>query len=109
MNRILMVEDDDNLVFGIDYTLTSEGYTVVIAGSLEEARKVLKTDTVDLILLDINLPDGSGYDLCREIRTLSQVPIIFLTALDEETNVVAGLDLGADDYMTKPLRTKELL
>ncbi|AIY08789.1 transcriptional regulator [Paenibacillus polymyxa] len=109
MNRILLVEDDDNLVFGIEYTLTSEGYAVVLAGSLEEARKALKTDDVDLILLDINLPDGSGYDLCREIRALSQVPIIFLTALDEETNVVAGLDLGADDYMTKPLRTKELL
>ncbi|OMF81334.1 response regulator transcription factor [Paenibacillus peoriae] len=109
MNRILLVEDDDNLVFGIEYTLTSEGYDVVLAGSLEEARKALKTDDVDLILLDINLPDGSGYDLCREIRALSQVPIIFLTALDEETNVVAGLDLGADDYMTKPLRTKELL
>ena len=109
MNRILLVEDDDNLVFGIEYTLTSEGYTVVIAGSLEEARKAIKTGDVDLILLDINLPDGSGYDLCREIRALSQVPIIFLTALDEETNVVAGLDLGADDYMTKPIRTKELL
>ncbi|OKP70355.1 DNA-binding response regulator [Paenibacillus helianthi] len=109
MNRILLVEDDDNLVFGIEYTLTSEGYTVVLANSLEQARKAFKTDEVDLILLDINLPDGSGYDLCREIRALSRVPIIFLTALDEETNVVAGLDLGADDYMTKPLRTKELL
>ncbi|KAA8745454.1 MULTISPECIES: response regulator transcription factor [Paenibacillus] len=109
MNRILLVEDDENLVFGIEYTLTSEDYTVVIAGSLEEARMVLMADTIDLILLDINLPDGSGYDLCREIRRSSQIPIIFLTALDEEANVVAGLDLGADDYMTKPLRTKELL
>lgn len=109
MNRILLVEDDDNLVFGIEYTLTSEGYTVFVAGSLEEAQKAFKANAVDLILLDVNLPDGSGYDLCREIRTSSQVPIIFLTALDEEANVVAGLDLGADDYMTKPIRTKELL
>ncbi|GAC42807.1 response regulator transcription factor [Paenibacillus popilliae] len=109
MNRILLVEDDDNLVFGIEYTLTSEGYTVVLASSLEEARKALMADAVDLILLDVNLPDGSGYALCREIRVSSQVPIIFLTALDEEANVVAGLDLGADDYMTKPIRTKELL
>ncbi|GIP26344.1 DNA-binding response regulator [Paenibacillus sp. J23TS9] len=109
MNRILLVEDDENLVFGIEYTLTSEGYTVVVSGSLEEARQSLKTAVFDLILLDVNLPDGSGYGLCREIRELSQVPIIFLTALDEEANVVAGLDLGADDYMTKPIRTKELL
>ncbi|MEK3987088.1 DNA-binding response regulator [Paenibacillus sp. VTT E-133280] len=109
MNRILLVEDDENLAFGIEYTLTSEGYTVVVAGSIKEARKALKTVAVDLILLDVNLPDGSGYDLCREIRVSSQNPIIFLTALDEEANVVAGLDLGADDYMTKPIRTKELI
>ncbi|WP_342477683.1 response regulator transcription factor [Paenibacillus sp. FSL H7-0350] len=109
MNRILLVEDDENLAFGIEYTITSEGYTVIAAVSMEEARRALKTNTVDLILLDVNLPDGSGYDLCREIRATSQIPIIFLTALDEEANVVAGLDLGADDYMTKPIRTKELI
>ncbi|AWB44704.1 DNA-binding response regulator [Paenibacillus sp. CAA11] len=109
MKRILLVEDDDNLVFGIEYTLTSEGYNVVLADSIAEARKVIKTEAVDLILLDVNLPDGSGYDLCREIRSVSHIPIIILTALDEEANIVAGLDLGADDYMTKPIRTKELL
>lgn len=109
MNRILLVEDDENLAFGMEYTLTGEGYTVFVAGSLEEARKAFRANAVDLILLDVNLPDGSGYDLCKEIRTSSQVPIIFLTALDEETNIVVGLDLGADDYMTKPIRTKELL
>lgn len=109
MNRILLVEDDENLVFGMEYTLTNEGYTVIVAGSLEEARKAFKEKVVDLILLDVNLPDGSGYSLCKEIRQLSQIPIIFLTALDEEANVVAGLDLGADDYMTKPIRTKELI
>lgn len=109
MNRILLVEDDDNFAFGIEYSLTSEGYTVILAGCLEEARKALAASSVDLILLDVNLPDGSGYEMCREIRASSQVPIIFLTALDEEANVVVGLDLGADDYMTKPVRTKELL
>ncbi|MFD1907608.1 response regulator transcription factor [Paenibacillus rhizoplanae] len=98
-----------NLAFGIEYMITSEGYTVIAAVSMEEARRALKTNTVDLILLDVNLPDGSGYDLCREIRATSQIPIIFLTALDEEANVVVGLDLGADDYMTKPIRTKELI
>jgi two-component system, OmpR family, response regulator RegX3 len=109
MTQLLLVEDDANLVFGIEYTLSSEGYTVMVAGTLGEARKKLAAGAADLILLDINLPDGSGYELCREIRADSQVPIIFLTALDEEANVVAGLDLGADDYMTKPIRTKELL
>ncbi|WP_340398242.1 response regulator transcription factor [Paenibacillus sp. FSL H8-0079] len=109
MNRLLLVEDDENLVFGIQYTLSSEGYEVVVAGSLEEAREALQAESIDLILLDVNLPDGSGYQLCSEIRVTSQVPIIFLTALDEEANVVAGLDLGADDYVTKPVRTRELI
>ncbi|MBD8836927.1 MULTISPECIES: response regulator transcription factor [unclassified Paenibacillus] len=109
MNRLLLVEDDENLVFGIQYTLSNEGYEVVVAGNLEEARQALQAKTIDLILLDVTLPDGSGYQLCSEIRVTSQVPIIFLTALDEEANVVAGLDLGADDYVTKPVRTKELI
>lgn len=109
MSRILLVEDDEHLVFGMEYTLTNEGYTTVVAGSVAEATTAFKENAIDLILLDVNLPDGSGYDLCREIRKSSQVPIIFLTALDEEANVVVGLDLGADDYMTKPIRTKELL
>lgn len=109
MNRLLLVEDDENLVFGMQYTLSNEGYEVVVAGSLEEARQALQAKSIDLILLDVTLPDGSGYQLCREIRVTSQVPIIFLTALDEEANVVAGLDLGADDYVTKPVRTKELI
>ncbi|PYE48053.1 response regulator transcription factor [Paenibacillus barcinonensis] len=109
MQRILLVEDDENFVFGIEYTLSNEGYEVTHAGSLKEARNALAQTEMNIILLDINLPDGTGYELCKEIRRKSQVPIIFLTALDEETNVVAGLDLGADDYMTKPIRTKELL
>lgn len=109
MNRLLLVEDDENLVFGIQYTLSNEGYEVVVVGSLEEARQALQAKSIDLILLDVTLPDGSGYQLCSEIRVTSQVPIIFLTALDEEANVVAGLDLGADDYVTKPVRTKELI
>ncbi|PZT54933.1 response regulator transcription factor [Paenibacillus silvae] len=109
MKHILLVEDDENFVFGIEYTLTNEGYKVTHAGTLEEARDAFAQTEIELILLDINLPDGTGYELCKEIRVESQVPIIFLTALDEEINVVAGLDLGADDYMTKPIRTKELL
>lgn len=109
MEQILLVEDDQNFVFGIEYTLTSEGYSVIVANSLQEAKTALANHNIDLILLDVNLPDGSGYALCKEIRQTSETPIIFLTALDEEANVVAGLDIGADDYMTKPVRTKELL
>jgi DNA-binding response OmpR family regulator len=109
MNRILIIEDDEQFLFGIEYTLSNEGYKISTARSLMEARRILTESEFDMILLDINLPDGTGYALCQEIRTDSQIPIIFLTALDEETNVVAGLDLGADDYMTKPIRTKELL
>lgn len=77
MNRLLLVEDDENLVFGIQYTLSNEGYEVVVAGSLEEARQALQIESIDLILLDVTLPDGSGYQLCSEIRVTSQVPIIF--------------------------------
>ncbi|SFE71377.1 DNA-binding response regulator, OmpR family, contains REC and winged-helix (wHTH) domain [Paenibacillus algorifonticola] len=109
MNRILLVEDDANFAFGIEYTLISEGYSVVVANTLSDARRELGSSAVNLILLDVNLPDGTGYEWCREIRASSQIPIIFLTALDEEANIVAGLDLGADDYMSKPIRTKELL
>lgn len=109
MEHILLVEDDQNFVFGIKYTLSSEGYNVIVASSLQEAKIALTIHNIDLILLDVNLPDGSGYELCKEIRQSSETPIIFLTALDEEANVVAGLDLGGDDYMTKPVRTKELL
>lgn len=108
MTQILLVEDDANLAFGMEYTLSSEGYAVKVAGTLEAARREIEAGAVDLVLLDIHLPDGSGYTLCKEIRASSQIPVIFLTALDEEANVVAGLDLGADDYMTKPIRTKEL-
>ena len=109
MEKILLVEDDQNFVFGIEYTLSSEGYNVIVANSLQEARTSLTNHDIDLILLDVNLPDGTGYELCKEIRQTSETPIIFLTALDEEANIVAGLDLGGDDYMTKPIRTKELI
>lgn len=68
MNRLLLIEDDENLVFGIQYTLSSEGYEVVVAGSFEEARQALQAESIDLILFDFNLPDGSGYQLCSEIR-----------------------------------------
>jgi Response regulators consisting of a CheY-like receiver domain and a winged-helix DNA-binding domain len=108
MNRILLVEDDEALSYGVEFALRSEGLDIVTAGSLGAAKGLID-DKFDLILLDVKLPDGSGYEMCREIREKTSVPIIFLTACDEEVNIVMGLDMGADDYITKPFRIRELI
>ena len=98
--KILIVEDDKTLNNGIAMTLG--GYEVVQAYNLTEARRLLGTDTVGLVLLDMNLPDGNGLEFCREFKRKSDVPVIFLTANDMEIDVVAGLESGASDYITKP-------
>lgn len=108
--KILLVEDDVTLAMGIQYSLENEGYKVTHGKTLEEGRNYIKNDRFNMILLDVTLPDGCGYDLCREIRENdNNTPLIFLTACDEEGNVVLGLDLGADDYLTKPIRVRELI
>jgi DNA-binding response OmpR family regulator len=104
-----MVEDDMSLALGIEFSLKDDGYDVVTAASLEEGRCLFEAGEFNLIILDVNLPDGSGYELCKYIRSKSSVPIIFLTALDDEVNVVLGLEIGGDDYITKPFRVRELL
>ncbi len=109
MNKILLVEDDEALALGVEYTLEEEGYQVSRVSSIENGKEKLDKEDFDLILLDINLPDGSGYDLCKYVKEKKDVPIIFLTALDEEVNIVLGLDIGGDDYITKPFRVRELL
>jgi DNA-binding response OmpR family regulator len=109
MNRILLLEDDEALALGIEFTLKDEGYNVTRCACVEEAIKVFDEDAFDIIILDVMLPDGSGYDVCKYIRSKSEVPIIFLTACDDEVNVVLGLDIGADDYITKPFRVRELI
>lgn len=107
--RIMLVEDDFALAMGTEYALQAEGYEVLRAGTIAQARTLL-TENVSLILLDVMLPDGSGYDFCKEIRRQGRKqPVIFLTALSEEANIVQGLELGADDYISKPYRVKELL
>ena len=109
MSKILLIEDDEALALGIEFTLNEEGYEVKRAANFKEGESFFYTGSYDLVLLDINLPDGSGYTLCKKIREQSDVPIIFLTALDDEVNIVLGLDIGGDDYITKPFRVRELL
>lgn len=109
VSRLLLVEDDESLSVGIEFALKDEGYDVNRAETLEEGKKYFEALKFDLIILDVNLPDGSGYDLCKYIRTKSDVPVMFLTVLDEEVNIVLGLEIGGDDYITKPFRVKELL
>ena len=109
MKQILLVEDDKTIVMGLEYTLRQEGYGVTVCYNTAQARKALAETRFDLALLDLSLPDGSGYDICRVIRSQGNMPVVFLTACDEEVNIVMGLDMGADDYITKPFRIRELL
>ena len=109
MNNILYVEDDLSLIDGLKYTLETRGYMIDISRTVKEALTLFKQSQYDLLLLDVTLPDGTGFDICREVRKLSTVPIIFLTASDEEISIVRGLDMGGDDYITKPFKLNELL
>ncbi len=104
MNKktILIIEDDITLNKGIMLTLKQDDIDIKQAFDINEGRKIFNENNIDLIILDVNLPDGSGFDLCKEIRKISNVSIIFLTACDMEIDVVTGLQLGADDYITKP-------
>lgn len=102
MEKILLVEDDISLRKGIIYGLASKEYSIAECGTLEEARNLMSQERFHLLLLDVNLPDGSGFDFCEEVRKTSSIPIILLTARDLEIDVVTGLGSGADDYITKP-------
>lgn len=109
MSRILFVEDDIALGYALDFSLIDEGFEVVRVGTIQEAKSKLSKGNFDLILLDVNLPDGNGYDFCKYVREKSKIPIIFLTALDDEVNIVMGLQIGGNDYLTKPFGFRELL
>ena len=104
MKRIFFVEDDLSLISGLSFALKKQGYEIDIARTSMEAEQLWKNGTYDLVILDVSLPDGSGYDLCSKIRETSRVPIMFLTAADEETDIIMGLDIGGDDYITKPFK-----
>lgn len=104
MKQIFLVEDDLSLVNGLSFAIKKEGYELEIACTMEEASAIWEEKKYDLVILDVNLPDGSGFDICKKIRQFSKVPIIFLTAADEETDIIMGLDMGGDDYITKPFK-----
>ncbi|WP_121661908.1 response regulator transcription factor [Metabacillus litoralis] len=108
--KILLVEDDKSIAMGLDYSLKQEGYETIVCYDTEQAKNVIEKqlNEVDLFLFDLSLPDGSGYELCELVKKRGDKPVIFLTALDDEVNVVMGLDMGADDYITKPFRIREL-
>lgn len=109
MKTILLIEDNETIVMGLKYSLEQEGFKVISALNMSESKKILEQEEINLVLLDIGLPDGNGFDICKEIKQKQDIPVIFLTAQDEETSVVLGLDLGADDYIVKPFRTRELI
>ncbi len=104
MKRLFFVEDDLSLMNGLSFALKKQGYEVEIARTSLEANELWANGMYDLVILDVSLPDGSGFDLCKKIRQTSEVPIIFLTAADEETDMIMGLDIGGDDYITKPFK-----
>ena len=109
MTKILLVEDDGQIAAYLGELLRAEGFDTQIAGSKKEAGECLLAQDFDLVLLDVSLPDGNGFSICAEIKREYEIPVIFLTASGDEYSVVAGLDMGADDYIAKPFRPRELI
>ena len=108
-NKILLVEDNEMIVKGLVYSLSKEGFETNIAYNAQEAESKIESNVYDIIILDVMLPDGNGFELCKHIKENKDIPIIFLTAKDDEKDVVNGFNLGADDYVIKPFRTMELI
>lgn len=109
MKQILLIEDDLSLINGLSFAIQKQGYTITIARTSAETDALWEEGKYDLLILDVSLPDGSGFDICRKIRKTSKVPILFLTAADEETDIIMGLDIGGDDYITKPFKLAVLM
>ena len=110
--KILVIEDEPDIRRNLEYNISREGYNVLTAGSLSEAEEIVNSNSLSLILLDLMLPDGSGLDLCKNFKSNSKtesIPIIILTAKDDEVDKVVGFELGADDYVTKPFSVRELI
>lgn len=109
MKKILLIEDNEAIIMGLKYSLEQENFQVISAKTAKESKEKLDNKNIDIVLLDVSLPDGNGFEICKEIKEKNDIPIIFLTAQDEEISIVLGLDLGADDYIVKPFRTRELI
>lgn len=109
MSRILLLEDDLSLMNGLSFAFKKQGFELEVARTMKEAENFWKEASYDLLVLDVSLPDGSGFEFCRKVRQTSKVPIIFLTASDEETSIIMGLDMGGDDYITKPFKLGVLM
>lgn len=107
--KLFVLEDDEAIGIGLSYSLENEGYSVTLAKSIKQANEIIDNIAFDLYILDLTLPDGNGYDICKRVKAKGDFPVIFLTAFDDEINVVTGFDLGADDYITKPFRVRELM
>ena len=109
MPHILLVEDEAAIADAIVYALQTEAFEVTLTGLGREALRLLQSEKFDVLILDVGLPDKTGFDVCRELREFSQIPLIFLTARDSEIDRVLGLEMGADDYMVKPFSPRELV
>lgn len=109
LNKILIVEDEETIRIGLKYYLEAEEFFVLEASSSHEAIELLQENIVNLVLLDINLPDQNGFETFSKIKEIKDIPVIFLTANDMEISIVRGLDMGADDYITKPFKARELV
>ena len=108
MIKIFLLEDDLGLINGLSFAFKKQGFEPYIARTLEEADELWEDGKYDLLVLDVSLPDGSGFEFCKKVRQVSKVPIIFLTAADEEMDIIMGLDIGGDDYITKPFNILEV-
>ena len=104
MSKILLLEDDLSLINGLSFAFRKQGFELAVVRTLKEANELWGEGKYDLLVLDVSLPDGTGYEFCKKVRQVSKVPIIFLTASDEEMNFIMGLDIGGDDYITKPFK-----
>lgn len=104
MSKILLLEDDLSLVNGLTFAFHKQGFELDVARTINEANVFWADGKYDLLVLDVSLPDGTGFEFCKKVRQISKVPIIFLTASDDEIDIIMGLDMGGDDYITKPFK-----
>ena len=104
MSKILLLEDDLSLINGLSFAFRKQGFELAVVRTLKEANELWGEGKYDLLVLDVSLPDGTGYEFCKKVRQVSNVPIIFLSASDEEMNIIIGQDIGGDDYITKPFK-----